>query len=127
DHAGGGGVVVGGIADGGLLDGQVDVEEHADIAVLAFQVADLQGAQEDRLVEVDGVVGDDLQPQAQVQQPDLGDQRAGAVRQVPFPAVVLQPGELAVRPDAEALHLADGVVVAADAGEVDVADAVEPV
>jgi hypothetical protein len=123
----GGGVVVRGVADGTLVDGQVGVEEEADVARLVVEVADGHPAEEDRLVEVHGVVAGDLEPEPLVDQADVGHQGVGLVAEFTRPPLVLDPGELAVGPDAEALDVPGGVVVLAHTREVEIAHPVEVV
>ncbi len=99
--------------------------EDADVAVLAEQVCRLDPAEVDRVVKIDGVGADDLEPEFLVPEGDAGDQRVLLVGQRACPRVVFDPGKLAVGPDAEVLHVPKRVVVVPDPGVIDVADAVE--
>ncbi len=111
------------VADLGLVEVEVLVDEQADVALPVGQVPDDDLPDVDRVVEVHGVGAE---------QPDLQSGMIGLNARDHRPLFVLegdlpvraQPGEPAVHPHPEAGGMADRLVLLADVRVVDVADAV---
>jgi hypothetical protein len=118
-------VEVGRVADLGLGDVKVLVEEEAELAARARGVGQPDAADEDVFVRVHGVVRDDFDVERAVDEPDLRDEGLVQVIELARPAGVRDPGERAFDPEAEAERVALGMVLLADVREVDVTNLVQ--
>ena len=105
------------------LDVKVLVEETADLATSIGQIGDPHSANEDVLVEVHGVVAEELDSEPGIAGAHLGDHGAVGVAHVRLP-LVPHPAELPIDPDTEAKRMARSVILHADVGEVDVPNSV---
>src|SRR3954462_9295934 len=99
-------VVVRRVADIVAVQVRVEVLEDADVALLARLVLDGDLFEVDVAIEVDRVPAAELDPQAGVLQASVPDERLVLVIDAPLPALLVDPRELPVDPDAEAASVA---------------------
>jgi hypothetical protein len=100
---------------------RVEMLERANLAFATELVLDRDLFEVDVPVEVHGVPATKSQAERRVVQGRVTDERLVLVLDVDLPAVVSDPAELSVDPDAESARSADGVVLLSDVGVVDVA------
>ena len=110
------GFVIGGVAHLATQDVKVVMEEHSDVPRAHRLVRDAAAADKKRLVEVDRVGELQGECEARVAEPDVGDERLSVEAEVAVPAGVAEPAELALRPDANAKRMSQGMVLLAERG-----------
>src|SRR4051812_15917194 len=113
-------VVVRRVADVVAVQMRVEVLEDADVAILARLVLDRDFLEVDVAIEIDRVPASQLDPQAGVAQVRVTDEGLVLVIDPPLPALLVDPRELPVDPDAEATGVAGRVVLETDVRVVDV-------
>ena len=117
-------VVVGGVPNADAAEGEVVMEEEAHFSLGVGLVFNDDATQEGVPAIVNGIV--EIEPHAQpvVLGGDVGDERVFLIAQRLLPGLVVDPGKLTVRPDAELERMPLGMVLLTHVGIVDVPDAV---
>src|SRR6185503_4447292 len=113
-------VVIRGVADVIAEKMRVEVLEEPRVAVPPRRVLDGDLLEVDVPVEVDRVAAAELDLEPGVTQVRVADERLVLVVDPSLPAVLGDPRELPVEPDAEAARVTGRVVLEADVREIDV-------
>src|SRR2546430_16077418 len=113
-------VVVRGIAGLVAVEVRIEVLEQAHVALATSLVLDSHLFEVQVAVEVHGVAAMERYTEPTVPQMRVAYQRFMFVVDGALPARLVDPGELAVDPEAEAARFADGVVLETDVGIEDV-------
>src|SRR5204862_7772059 len=116
-------VIHDGVANLGAIDVPVEMKEQSNLTLRPL-VDDAHPPDQDIPTEVDGVVEGEREREIRVPERHVRDQRVRQVHEVPRPAMVVEPGEPSVHPEAKPVELAAGGALLTAPSVIDVAQLV---